>query len=182
MPSRSNIETYRTLQHAIAALVGEVNAKHSEVDWCPIRYVTKGFCQSTLAGFYRASAVGLVTPLQDGMNLVAKEYIAAQDPADPGVLVLSRFAGAARELDAALQVDPHDIEGIARQIATALMMPLNERCARWQNMMNVLLRHSIHTWFFDFMQALKTTRPGVVAPATNITLVPAEQRAAVMHR
>jgi trehalose 6-phosphate synthase len=182
VPSRSSIETYRTLQHDVAALVGEINAKHSEVDWCPIRYVTKSFCQSTLAGFYRASAVGLVTPLQDGMNLVAKEYIAAQDTADPGVLVLSRSAGAARELDAALQVDPQDIEGIARQIATALTMSLEERCARWQSMMDVLLRHSVHAWFSDFMQALIATRPGIAAPAARVALVPAQERTAVMHR
>jgi trehalose 6-phosphate synthase len=165
VPSRSTIEAYRSLQHELAALVGEINANHSEIDWSPIRYVTKGFCQSTLAGFYRASAVGLVTPLHDGMNLVAKEYIAAQDPSDPGVLVLSRAAGAARELDTALQVDPSDIEDITRQIAAALLMSREERCARWQNMMDVLLRHSIHAWFADFMQALKTARPSPLAPA-----------------
>ena len=182
VPSRSNIATYRSLQHDLAALIGEINAKHSEVDWSPIRYVTKGYCQSTLAGFYRASVVGLVTPLQDGMNLVAKEYIAAQDPADPGVLVLSRFAGAARELDAALQVDPQDIDAIARQIATALMMPLEERRGRWQNMMDVLLRHSIHAWFSDFMQALKTMRPSLVPPASKFPMrSAAEERTAAAH-
>src|SRR5262245_44867997 len=180
VPSRSTIEAYRSLQHEIAALVGEINAKHSEIDWSPIRYVTKGFRQSTLAGFYRSSAVGLVTPLQDGMNLVAKEYIAAQDPADPGVLVLSRFAGAARELDGAMKVDPQDIEAVARQIATALMMSLDERRARWQNMMDVLLRHSIHAWFSDFMQALKTTRTSVFTPlATRTTRAAVEERTAV---
>ena len=168
VPSRSNIEPYRALQQDLAALVGTVNAKHSEVDWSPIRYVTKGFRQSTLAGFYRSSAVGLVTPLQDGMNLVAKEYIAAQDPTDPGVLVLSRFAGAARELDTALQVDPQDIEAVVQQITTALMMSLDERRARWQNMMDGLLRHSIHAWFSDFMQALRTTRAGLFTPVAKL--------------
>ena len=160
--------------------MGEINAKHSEIDWSPIRYVTKGFCQSTLAGFYRASAVGLVTPLHDGMNLVAKEYIAAQDPSDPGVLVLSRSAGAARELDTALQVDPNDIEDITRQIASALLMSREERCARWQNMMDVLLRHSIHAWFADFMQALKTSRPSPPAPA-RVPLPATAGRAALAH-
>jgi trehalose 6-phosphate synthase len=164
VPSRSNIEPYLALQREIASLTGEVNAKHGDVDWVPIRYVTKSFCQSTLAGFYRASAVGVVTPLKDGMNLVAKEYVAAQDPTDPGVLVLSRSAGAARELDAALQVDPKDVHGIALQIAAALSMPIEERRARWHEMMEVLLRGSIHTWFSDFMHALKATRPDAVSP------------------
>ena len=77
-------------------LVGEVNGAHGEVDWTPIRYLNKGYGQAALAGFYRAAAVGLVTPLHDGMNLVAKEYVAAQNPDDPGVLVLSKFAGAAQ--------------------------------------------------------------------------------------
>ena len=100
----------------------------------PIRYLNKGFSQSTLAGFYRVAHVGLVTPLHDGMNLVAKEYVAAQNPFDPGVLVLSSFAGAAKELDAALIVNPHDIDGMARQIANALTMSLEERRERWQSM------------------------------------------------
>lgn len=157
IPSRSSIEIYRNLQHDIAALAGEVNARHGDVDWTPVRYVTRSFCQSKLAGFYRAARVGVVTPLRDGMNLVAKEYVAAQDPADPGVLVLSRSAGAARELSAALQVDPSDIETTAQRIASALMMPREERFARWQDMMDVLLRHSLHAWFSGFMTTLKST-------------------------
>jgi len=164
VPSRTSIDTYVALQREIAALTGEVNAKHGDVDWAPIRYVTRSFCQSTLAGFYRASAVGVVTPLKDGMNLVAKEYVAAQDPTDPGVLVLSRSAGAARELDAALQVDPKDVHGIALQIAAALSMPIEERRARWHEMMEILLRGSVHAWFSDFMQALKATRPDDASP------------------
>ena len=164
VPSRTSIDAYLILQREIAALAGEVNAKHGDVDWAPIRYVTKGFCQSTLAGFYRASAVGVVTPLKDGMNLVAKEYVAAQDPTNPGVLVLSQSAGAARELNAALLVDPKDVEGIALQIAAALSMPLEERRARWREMMEVLLRGSIHAWFSDFMQALKSTQRDVATP------------------
>jgi len=162
VPSRSGIDTYRELQSELATLVGEVNGRHGEIDWTPIRYLNKCFCQSTLAGFYRASAVGLVTPLQDGMNLVAKEYVAAQNPDDPGVLVLSKFAGAACELDAALLVDPHDVDGVARQIATALMMPRAERRARWQRMMETVLRHSIHAWFAEFMQELKSPGENVL--------------------
>jgi trehalose 6-phosphate synthase len=162
VPSRETIDTYRELQRDVAERVGAVNGRHGEMDWTPIRYLNKGFCQSTLAGFYRASAVGLVTPLCDGMNLVAKEYVAAQDPGDPGVLVLSRYAGAADELDAALLVDPQDIDGIGRAIAEALAMPRSERCARWEKMAAHLRRHSIHRWFASFLSALKSPEPNVV--------------------
>jgi trehalose 6-phosphate synthase len=172
VPSRTSIDTYLTLQREIAALTGEVNARHGDVDWAPIRYVTKSFCQSTLAGFYRASAVGVVTPIKDGMNLVAKEYVAAQDPANPGVLVLSRSAGAARELGAALQVDPKDVHGIALQIAAALSMPIEERRARWNDMMEVLLAGSVHAWFSDFIHALKATHSAVVPLKVKLPALP----------
>ena len=162
VPSRGTIDTYRELQGEVAQLVGTVNGRHGEVDWTPLRYLNKGYSQSTLAGFYRASAVGLVTPLQDGMNLVAKEYVAAQNPDDPGVLVLSRFAGAACELDAALLVDPQDVGDVARQVAAALAMPRSERRARWQQMQERLIRHSIHRWFAGFLQDLKAPRPNVL--------------------
>lgn len=167
IPSRSGIETYRALQHELAGLVGAVNGRHSEVDWAPIRYLNKCFSRPVLAGFYRNAAVGLVTPLKDGMNLVAKEYVAAQNPDNPGALVLSQFSGTARELDGALLVDPYDVEAIAHRIATALAMPRAERRERWQGMMDTLLRYSIHAWFADFMQELKLPRRNVLplAPA-----------------
>lgn len=168
VPSRSNIEAYRGLQQEMAGLVGDINGRHGEIDWTPVRYLNKGYCQSSLAGFYRASSVGLITPLQDGMNLVAKEYVAAQNPEDPGVLVLSKFAGAACELDGALLVDPHNIDAVARNIVTALAMPRTERRARWAHMMDTLLRHSIHGWFADFLQQLKSPQPNV------LPLVPAK--------
>lgn len=171
VPSRSNIASYRALQRQLITQAGDINARHGDVDWTPLRYINKSFGQSTLAGFYRTAAIGLVTPLQDGMNLVAKEFIAAQNPADPGALVLSKFAGAARELDAALLVDPLDIDGVARAIATGLTMPLEERRARWQHMMDALLRRSIHTWFASFMQALKAPTPDNVV-RLEPTLVP----------
>jgi len=158
VPSRGNIRAYRNLKEELATLVGEINGRHGEVDWIPIRYLNKGFSQSTLAGFYRAAQVGLVTPLRDGMNLVAKEYVAAQNPFDPGVLVLSSFAGAAKQLDTALLVNPHDIDGVARQIANALRMGLEERRERWQSMMRRLRASSVQDWFSDFLQALEDAR------------------------
>jgi trehalose 6-phosphate synthase len=182
VPSRCNIASYRALQAELAALVGEVNGRHGEIDWTPIRYLNKGFGQATLAGLYRSAAVGLVTPLQDGMNLVAKEYVAAQNPEDPGVLVLSKYAGAAQELDSALLVDPQDVEAVGRRIAAVLVMPLEERRARWQRMMDKLLRHSIHAWFSDFMHALKMPeRENVVTLETGTAPVlptPAGERPA----
>jgi trehalose 6-phosphate synthase len=159
-PSRGAIEAYGVLQDDLAKLVSEVNGRHGEVDWTPIRYLNKGFGQTVLSGLYRTAQVGVVTPLHDGMNLVAKEYVAAQNPADPGVLVLSKFAGAADELDTALLVNPHDIDGMARTIATALSMPLIERRMRWEAMMAKLRSHTIQQWFADFVHALGRTRPG----------------------
>ncbi len=153
-PSRGTIEAYGNLQGDLARLVSDVNGRLGEADWTPIRYLNKGFRQAVLAGLYRTAQVGLVTPLQDGMNLVAKEYVAAQNPIDPGVLVLSKFAGAANELDTALLVNPHDIESMARAIATALAMPLTERRMRWEVMMGKLRRGSVQSWFSDFVDAL----------------------------
>jgi trehalose 6-phosphate synthase len=155
--SRESIEAYGNLQVEVARLVSDVNGRHGEVDWTPIRYLNKGFGQAVLAGLYRTAQVGVVTPLNDGMNLVAKEYVAAQSPADPGVLVLSKFAGAANELDTALLVNPHDIDGMARTIAMALSMPLHERRLRYEAMMQKLNRHSIQQWFADFVEALQDT-------------------------
>jgi trehalose 6-phosphate synthase len=157
-PSRGGIEAYGNLQSELARLVSDVNGRHGEVDWTPIRYLNKGFSQTVLSGLYRTAQVGVVTPLHDGMNLVAKEYVAAQNPADPGVLVLSKFAGAANELDTALLVNPHDIDGMARTIATALSMSLTERCMRWEAMMTKLRAGTIQQWFADFVQALQDTR------------------------
>jgi trehalose 6-phosphate synthase len=169
VPSRTNIDTYRELQCEVAQAVGEINGAHGEVDWVPLRYINKGYGQATLAGFYRAAAVGLVTPLRDGMNLVAKEYVAAQNADDPGVLVLSKFAGAAHELDAALLVDPNRIDQVATQINDALIMPRGERRARWRQMADRLARHSIHRWFTTFLDELKSPRPTVVPlPAAKV--------------
>ncbi len=154
-PSRGNIDAYGQLQAEVARLVSDVNGRHGEVDWTPIRYLNKGFSQTVLAGLYRTAQVGVVTPLQDGMNLVAKEYVAAQNPENPGVLVLSKFAGAANELHSALQVNPNDIDGMARSIAAALSMPLIERRLRWQAMMKTLRAASIDKWFANFLESLE---------------------------
>ena len=115
---------YRQIRAELERQSGAVNGRFSEADWVPLRYVNRTYTQSTLAGFYRTARVGLVTPLRDGMNLVAKEYVAAQDPDDPGVLILSTFAGAARELESALIVNPYDVDGVAEAIHRAITMTL----------------------------------------------------------
>ena len=97
--SRSEVDAYAALKREIEELAGSINGAYGQLDWTPIQIMTRGFSRRGLAGLYRACDVALVTPLRDGMNLVAKEYVAAQDPDNPGVLVLSRFAGAAARAD-----------------------------------------------------------------------------------
>lgn len=168
VPSRCGIKAYDAIQSELSATVGEVNGRIGEPDWTPIRYLNKGYSQQVLAGFYRAAQIGLVTPLHDGMNLVAKEYVAAQDPENPGVLVLSEFAGAAKELHAALLVNPNDIDGIASQLAVALKMPREERIERWQSMMGALRESSLNRWFSSFIDSLQKGLPA--KPPTAVRL------------
>jgi len=153
--SRGEVAQYRKLRSELDGLTGRINGKFAEFDWVPVRYLNKAFSRNSLAGFYRHAKVGLITPLRDGMNLVAKEYVASQDPADPGVLVLSRFAGAARELKGALIVNPYDTEHIADALHRALTMPLGERRQRWQAMMGVLQTNTITHWRENYLAALQ---------------------------
>lgn len=153
--SRGSVNEYRKLRSDLERLAGHINGGHAEADWTPLRYVNQNYAHSTLTGFYRQAAVGLVTPLRDGMNLVAKEYIAAQDPENPGMLVLSLLAGAADELKQALLVNPHDLDGVADAIATAANMPRAERIERWRAMMEHLRAHDIHRWRRDYLVALE---------------------------
>jgi trehalose 6-phosphate synthase len=155
-PSRSDVEEYVQIRRELETSAGHINGNFSEYDWTPIRYLNKSFSRRMLAGLYRASKVGFVTPLRDGMNLVAKEYVAAQDPEDPGVLVLSRFAGAACQLTSALIVNPYDVEGMAEALQAALDMPLDERKGRWAEMMDRLYAEDIESWRTAFLSALQS--------------------------
>ena len=152
--SRSEVPEYQNLRRELESAAGRVNGKFAECDWTPIRYVNRTTVRSKLAGYLRIARVGLVTPFRDGMNLVAKEFVAAQDPADPGVLVLSKFAGAACELSAALLVNPYDTHEIAFAVRNALNMPLQERRKRWEVMMDALQRNTVSTWRDGFLRAL----------------------------
>jgi trehalose 6-phosphate synthase len=157
-PSRSSVQAYRDLRTDLAAIAGDINGRWSSLTWTPLRYTNETYASRSLAGFFRVSRVCCVTPLRDGMNLVAKEYVAAQDPDDPGVLVLSEFAGAARELDAALIVNPYDIDGVARALERALSMSLGERLERWMSMADILRHNDVAAWFDGFIAQLKRTR------------------------
>src|SRR5229473_3405862 len=153
--SRTTVPEYEDMDREVSTLVGQINGRLGEASWTPIRYVNRSYTRTALAAFYRQADVGLVTPLRDGMNLVAKEYVAAQDPDDPGVLVLSQFAGAAAELDGALIVNPLDIAGMADALAAALAMPLNERQARHADMFAQLRENNVSVWRDNFMRDLQ---------------------------
>jgi trehalose 6-phosphate synthase len=152
--NRSDIPEYVELAQAVSSLAGRINGKYGEVSWTPIRYVNRVYSRSALAGLYRTARVGLVTPLRDGMNLVAKEYVAAQDPDDPGVLILSRFAGAAVECKRALLVNPYDVESVAAAMTQALTMSLEERRERHAALVAAITENSIDKWQKDFLDAL----------------------------
>jgi trehalose 6-phosphate synthase len=156
-PSRSEVPEYQAIRANLAAVAGQINSRYGEFDWTPLRYINKSFSHHILTGFFRASRIALVTPLRDGMNLVAKEYVASQPPEDPGVLVLSCLAGAARELRDAVIVNPFDVEGMAEAILQSLNMPLGERKERWTAMMNVLERNDITAWRENFVRTLSAT-------------------------
>jgi trehalose 6-phosphate synthase len=153
-PSRSEVPEYQEIRQTLAASAGNINGRYGEFDWTPLRYINKSFNHRILTGFFRASRIGLVTPLRDGMNLVAKEYVASQPAADPGVLVLSCFAGAAQELGEAVLVNPHDVEGMAEGIRQGLTMTLGERKERWTAMMTTIERNDITRWRESFVGAL----------------------------
>jgi len=124
------------------------------MDWQPIRYLNRTYRRDQLAGIYRAAKVGLVTPLRDGMNLVAKEYVCAQNPDDPGVLILSRFAGAAEQMGEALLVNPYSREELSDAIQKALTMPLSERIRKWEALMQVVRDTDVGVWRDAFVKCL----------------------------
>jgi trehalose 6-phosphate synthase len=153
-PSRASVESYRKIRATLDAMSGRINGAFADTDWVPIRYVNQGYSRDVLAGIYRAAKIGLVTPLRDGMNLVAKEYVAAQDPEDPGVLILSRFAGAAEQLTQAVLINPYSAEEMADAISMALAMPREERIERWRAMMDNIEREDVIWWRDRFTKVL----------------------------
>jgi trehalose 6-phosphate synthase len=160
--SRGEVEAYQDLRVRIDALSGRINGAYADMDWTPIRIVHQNFRRDELAGIYRAAKVGLVTPLRDGMNLVAKEYVAAQDPFDPGVLILSRFAGAARQMLDAVIVNPFSREEMSEALKLGLSMPLEERVRRWESLMHGIRTSDVKEWRDSFVAALQASHePGL---------------------
>jgi trehalose 6-phosphate synthase len=154
--SRINVAAYADIRDALERTAGHINGKFADADWTPIRYLNKDFSHETLSGFLRIADVAVVTPVRDGMNLVAKEFVAAQDPDNPGVLVLSSLAGAAQELSGgALLVNPYDKNAVAQALQQALAMPEENRRIRHGNMLEALRKNSIAQWHEAFIAALK---------------------------
>ncbi|MCM2311310.1 MAG: trehalose-6-phosphate synthase [Steroidobacteraceae bacterium] len=170
--SRTDVRTYGEIRRSLEQAAGRINGRFAETDWTPIRYLNRNFSHEVLSGFLRNACVGVVTPVRDGMNLVAKEYVAAQDPADPGVLVLSTLAGAAEELRSALLVNPRDMRGVADAIHRALEMPRAERRVRHERLLDVLRRNDIHAWHGRFIEQLvavdRASGPPRTAPPSTI--------------
>ncbi len=161
-PSRGSVETYRKIRTILEGLSGRINGAYADIDWVPVRYVNRGYPRDVLAGIYRAARIGLVTPLRDGMNLVAKEYVAAQDPTDPGVLILSRFAGAATQFTDAVLINPYSAEEMSDAILLALRMDKADRVRRWRRLMDSVETEDVVWWRQTFVDALMaTSRPGV---------------------
>ncbi len=162
-PTRQEVRAYADIRHELEALSGEINGEFGDFDWTPVRYIHRRVARETLAALYRGSHVGLVTPLRDGMNLVAKEYVAAQDESDPGVLILSRFAGAAEDLEEALIVNPYDADEVAHAMQAAIHMPQAERIARHRALMARIRERNACNWLEQFVGALANTSHSLAA-------------------
>jgi trehalose 6-phosphate synthase len=154
-PSRGDVQSYQEIRASLDNLSGRINGEFSDAEWVPLRYVNRGYPRDQLAGMYRAARIGLVTPLRDGMNLVAKEYVAAQDEDDPGVLILSRFAGAAEQLTDAILINPHSPEEISDAITQGLTMTLDERRRRWRSLFEVVEKQDVMWWWREFTRVLE---------------------------
>ena len=174
-PTREGVDAYNAIRGELERLTGHVNGRFGDFGWSPIRYVHRNVPRAVLAGLFRRCRVGLVTPLRDGMNLVAKEYVAAQDPEDPGVLVLSQFAGAAEQLEESLIVNPHDPENIADAIRRAIEMPLGERRARYRALWTNIVEQDVGHWRERFLAALakaSSSRPAARPPPSRSQAMP----------
>jgi trehalose 6-phosphate synthase len=163
-PSRDTIKEYQETSDTLDAICGRVMGHFAEPDWQPLTYVKRAYGQPSLAGLYRLARVALVTPLRDGMNLVAHEFIGAQDPADPGVLVLSRFAGAAEIFPDALLVNPFDTDETSEALRLALDMPLEERRQRWEALMAAAQTYNVDDWAISFLDRLA---PGTLGKSST---------------
>ncbi len=153
-PTRENVEAYSDIREELEKLSGAINGEFADFDWTPVRYIHRAIPRHILAALFCGSQIGFVTPLRDGMNLVAKEYVAAQRDDNPGVLVLSKFAGAAEEMEEALMVNPYDVDDMAENLHAALQMPLGERIERQKALLQRIKRHDARHWQASFLDSL----------------------------
>jgi trehalose 6-phosphate synthase/phosphatase len=182
VPSRTGVGAYQGLRETVDALVGRINGRFATPNWSPVRYLARGLSPREVTALYRAADVLVVTPIRDGMNLVAKEFIAARTDAD-GVLVLSEFTGAAAELAEALLVNPYDVQGTAEALWRALQMPPEERRIRMTALRNRVETYDVHRWAHEFLDrlgsdlepphALRPSKPSALSAAqTRIRAAP----------
>jgi trehalose 6-phosphate synthase len=169
-PTRQNVSGYDELRNEVEALVGHINGAFGDLTWTPVSYLHRALPHKTLAALFRASSVGLVTPLRDGMNLVAKEFVAAQNASDPGVLVLSRFAGAAEQLEDAVLINPHDADEMARALDRALTMKSEERRVRHARLFSVIEDSDISSWRDAFLSHLAETDDSGMSLKSRVAL------------
>lgn len=155
VPTRSDVPEYANLKQRVETLVGRINGAYGEADWVPVRYLYRSYDQASLAHLYRHAAVALVTPLRDGMNLVAKEYVASQDPQNPGVLVLSRFCGAAERMSMATLTNPYHPDGVASDLDAALRMSREERVTQHAELRGVVWEDTAAAWAKSFLAELR---------------------------
>ena len=179
VPSRDKVPSYQEFRRQVDELVGRINGAFSTVDWVPIHYVHRSLTEREVVALYRAADVMLVTPLRDGMNLVAKEFVTCR-PDEDGVLVLSEFAGAAAEMGEALQVNPYDIEAMAQAYDDALTMPEEERRLRMGALRQRVERRDVHAWAQGFLDALD--RIEVRGEDAQVALTPHQEIDAVAGR
>jgi trehalose 6-phosphate synthase len=171
-PTREGLRSYAEIRAEVESLAGSINGRFSDFSWQPVRFIERAVSRRKLAAMFRTSEVGLVTPLRDGMNLVAKEYVAAQDPEDPGVLVLSQFAGAAEELSDALIVNPLDTEAVALALQQALQMTLSERQRRHAALLKRVRQQDCHAWLRGFLDRLDRVARAEVTMHTSEGVLP----------
>src|SRR5262249_52119661 len=168
-PTRESVEGYSDIRRELESLAGSINGRLGELDWVPIHYIYRSTPRRTLADIYGSSRVCMVTPLRDGMNLIAKEDVAAQDAADPGVLILSKFAGAAEEMTDALIVNPYSIQETGEVIRDALEMSRTERCERHASLLAGVQKHDSAAWSHSFLEHLKRTSNAPPEPLKSAT-------------
>jgi trehalose 6-phosphate synthase len=171
-PTRESVEAYADIRAELEALSGAINGRYGELDWIPINYIHRPMPRHELRDVYRSSRIAWVTPLMDGMNLVSKEYVASQDPSDPGVLILSKFAGAAAQLSDAILVNPYDLNDMVQGLRAALEMPVGERMARHKKLARVVRERDSKAWSNSYFSALVKAgkrRVSKMQPSARVT-------------